>query len=134
MGGVNCWPMRTKKEYIRMIQEMVPGMSLKQIGNVLKAQELVVRLTLNLGPRNERVVTIPGLVKLRAVVRDPRPERRGRNPATGQRMIIPARPAETKVRARVLPKIVGPISKKAAKVDVGEEKLPPTRFEREPVI
>ncbi len=46
--------------------------------------------------------TIPGVVKLRVVQKEATKEREGRNPATGETIVIPAKPAHKVVKATVL--------------------------------
>jgi hypothetical protein len=61
--------MRTKKEYIQAIYDIVPSrMTKKQITAVLDTQALVVSNVLATGSAVDRIVTIPGVAKLRSVV------------------------------------------------------------------
>lgn len=125
--------MRTKKEYIKAIQDMVPGeLTQKQIENVLDTQALVVAHTLRTGPAADRLVTIPGIVKLYSVGVPGRAARSAINPATGGRIVIPPKPASTKVKVRLLAKVTGKEAvRRPSKIAPLHR---PTRFEREDVI
>jgi DNA-binding protein HU-beta len=46
--------------------------------------------------------TVPGITKLTVKMRGPTAARKGRNPATGEEIMIKAQPAKKVVRARVL--------------------------------
>ena len=50
-------------------------------------------------------VKIGGLVQMTVRVKDATKERPGRNPATGEEITIPAKPASVTVRARALAKV-----------------------------
>jgi nucleoid DNA-binding protein len=49
--------------------------------------------------------TLPGLLKVRSVKRPATKKRMGRNPATGQEIVIPAKPATTRVRVTQLKRL-----------------------------
>jgi nucleoid DNA-binding protein len=124
--------MRTKKEYIQAIYDIVPSrMTKKQIVEVLDTQALVVSNILATGSAVDRIVTIPGVAKLRSVVVAGKPPRNAMNPATGRRMVIPAKPASTKVKVKLLSKVTGKTVRRASKIAPPHR---PTRFEREDVI
>jgi hypothetical protein len=128
--------MRTKKQYVTAIQGLMTGVPRALIEEVLKAQEIVVGRTLGTGKPSDRVITVPGVVKLMARLQEAKPERRARNPATGHMMVIRAQPAHIKIKARF------PVTLKRA---VGEKLYIPkpamvekprrlSRYERPPVI
>lgn len=52
--------------------------------------------------RQGRSVTLPGIVKLRVTQVPRRSARQGINPATGEAMRIPAKPAHRKVKAKLI--------------------------------
>src|SRR5262245_41049765 len=52
-----------------------------------------------LGKKGPGVVTLPGLLKIKKVEKPATKEREGRNPATGQTIIIKAKPKRTVVKA-----------------------------------
>ncbi len=49
--------------------------------------------------------TLPGLLRVRAVKRPATKKRMGRNPATGEEIVIPAKPATTRVRITPLKRL-----------------------------
>ncbi len=55
-----------------------------------------------LGSRGPGEFVIPGLLKLKTVKRPAQPAREIRNPATGEKMMAPPKPASKKVRATPL--------------------------------
>jgi nucleoid DNA-binding protein len=70
-----------------------------QIGKVFDALFDLIKSQLSKSPK---MFTLPGLVKLQVKKKKATKERQGRNPSTGAPMTIPAKPASTVVRARVL--------------------------------
>lgn len=124
--------MRTKRELIQAIHDTVPvTITKKQIEAVLDTQALVVAHALVAGPAVERLVTIPGVVKLISVVTKAKLARIAINPATGGRIMVPAKPSSTRVRVKLLSKITGKSVRRSSKIAPLHR---PTRFEREPVI
>src|SRR5260370_21977233 len=76
------------------------GLTRKQIASVFDAfSELVQR---EVGRKGPGVVVLPGLAKIKRVVKPATKERQGRNPATGEPMMIKAKPAPTVVRVQPL--------------------------------
>jgi nucleoid DNA-binding protein len=71
-----------------------------QVAKVFDSLEKLVHRELS--KKGIGVFTIPGLVKVRLAKKKATKEREGRNPQTGAKMIIKAKPATTVVRARVL--------------------------------
>jgi DNA-binding protein HU-beta len=55
-----------------------------------------------LGPRGPGEFVIPGLLKLKAVKKPATKDRPGKNPFTGEAMIIKGKPASKKIRATAL--------------------------------
>ena len=76
------------------------GLSKKDIASVF--DELTKLLEENLGKRGPRVFNIPGLMKVYVHQRKASPARTGRNPATGEEVQIPARPAKEVIKVRAL--------------------------------
>jgi nucleoid DNA-binding protein len=128
--------MRTKKQYVAAIQELMTGVPRALIEEVLKAQERVVQRALSTGPKVGRVITVPGVVTIFSTPQPWRPERRARNPATGKMMVIPAKAASVKLKTKT------PVSLRRAAGEriIGDpepEVLKPrrlSRYERPPVI
>ena len=71
----------------------------KQIGTVLDALSEFIKS--QIGKKGPGIFVLPGLLKIKKRVRPAQGERKGRNPKTGEEMIIKAKPAKTVVR--VLP-------------------------------
>jgi nucleoid DNA-binding protein len=56
----------------------------------------------NLKPRGPQTFTIPGLMKIAVKKKPAQKARTGRNPATGEEITIPAKPATKQVKVRPL--------------------------------
>ena len=89
----------TKSEILRTLSEKT-GLQKKDVSSVLEALDAYIRS--QLGKRGPGVFTLPGLVKLTVVTKPATKARMGRNPATGEPMMIKAKPARKVVRARPL--------------------------------
>lgn len=76
------------------------GLTRAQVGSVF--DELEVLMMRHVKKRAVGEFTLPGLLKIRSVKRPATKKRMGRNPATGEQIEIPARPATTRVRATPL--------------------------------
>ncbi len=76
------------------------GLTRKQIGVVF--DELTKLIRKDVGKKGPGVFALPGLLKIKRVSKPPTPERMGRNPATGEPMMIKAKPARTVVKAQPL--------------------------------
>ena len=79
------------------------GLTRAQVGSVL--DELEVLVMRHVKKRAVGEFTLPGLLKIRSVKRPATKKRMGRNPATGEQIEIPARPATTRVRATPLKRL-----------------------------
>ena len=76
------------------------GLTRKQIGSVFdELTNLIKRAVSTKGPG---VLALPGLLKIKRVTKPASKARQGRNPATGEPMMIKAKPARTVVRAQPL--------------------------------
>ncbi len=90
----------TKTQIIAHIAEST-GLSKKQVAEVFS--ELGDLITAHMKRRGSGEFTIPNTgVKIRRVKKPARKARMGRNPATGEPMKIPAKPASTTVRVTAL--------------------------------
>ncbi|HHI76405.1 MAG TPA: DNA-binding protein [Gammaproteobacteria bacterium] len=90
----------TKTQILNHIAEAT-GLSKKQVGEVFS--ELGDLITAHMKRRGSGEFTIPDTgVKIRRVKKPARKARMGRNPATGEPMKIPAKPASTTVRVTAL--------------------------------
>jgi nucleoid DNA-binding protein len=76
------------------------GLSRKQIASVF--DELTNLIKRDVGKRGPGVFALPGLLKIKRVNKPATKARQGRNPATGEPMMIKAKPARTIVRAQPL--------------------------------
>ena len=85
----------TKSQLTQALTESVEGVSKKQVSALLEA------LTDLAYKQAKNSFTIPGIGKLVLQNRPPRPARPGRNPATGETIMIPAKPASKVVKFRV---------------------------------
>ena len=76
------------------------GLSRKQIATVF--DELTNLIKRDVGKKGLGVFALPGLLKIKRVNKPATKARQGRNPATGEAMMIKAKPARTVVRAQPL--------------------------------
>jgi nucleoid DNA-binding protein len=84
-----------------MFQELAErtDLSKKQVAAVFDALSDFVRQQVTKGPG---VVNVAGLLKIKKVVKPATKERMGRNPQTGEPMLIKAKPKRTVVKALAL--------------------------------
>jgi nucleoid DNA-binding protein len=73
------------------------GLTRKQIGSVFDAYTEIIKK--DVGKKGPGVVLLPGLLKIKRVTKAATKPRQGRNPATGEPMMIKAKPARTVVKA-----------------------------------
>lgn len=78
-------------------------LSRKQVDAVLSELESLIER--HIKKRGVGEFTLPGLLKVRAVKRPASKKRMGRNPATGQEIVIAAKPATTRVRVTPLKRL-----------------------------
>jgi nucleoid DNA-binding protein len=76
------------------------GLSKKQVAAVFDG--LTDFIHGEVGKKGPGVFVLPGLLKIKRVVKPKTEERMGRNPATGEPMLIKAKPARTVVKAQPL--------------------------------
>jgi nucleoid DNA-binding protein len=76
------------------------GLSRKQVAAVFDS--LTDYIKNQVGKKGPGVVNVAGLLKIKRVQKPAAPERMGRNPATGEPMMIKAKPARTVVKAQPL--------------------------------
>ncbi len=79
------------------------GLTRKQVGSVL--DELESLIGRHISKRGVGEFTLPGLLKVRAVKRPATKKRMGRNPATGEEIVIAAKPASIRVRVSALKRL-----------------------------
>lgn len=75
----------------------------KQVDTLLTELENLIER--HISKRGVGEFTLPGLLKVRAVKRPATKKRMGRNPATGEEIVIPAKPATTRVRVTPLKRL-----------------------------
>jgi nucleoid DNA-binding protein len=76
------------------------GLSRKQVAALF--DELTKLIKRDVGKKGPGVFALPGLLKIKRVTRPATKARQGRNPATGEPMMIKAKPARTVVKAQPL--------------------------------
>lgn len=76
------------------------GLTKKQIDEVFAALGTLIKK--QLAKKGPGIFTLPGLLKLRRKETKKKPAREGKNPQTGEKIMIPAKPAGVTVRASAL--------------------------------
>jgi nucleoid DNA-binding protein len=71
-----------------------------QVSSVIAEMDALIKG--QLGKKGPGVFQIPGLIKLQVRMRPAQPAKKGRNPLTGQEIMIPAKKASKRVVARPL--------------------------------
>ena|SRR5947209_11495698 len=89
----------TKSAVFQTLAEAT-GLTRKQIATVF--DELTNLIRQDVGKKGPGVFALPGLLKIKRVHKDATKPRMGRNPATGEPMMIKAKPARTIVKAQPL--------------------------------
>ncbi len=92
----------TKTGILNEIAERT-DLSRKQVDAVLGELENLIER--HIKKRSVGEFTLPGLLKIRSVKRPATKKRMGRNPATGEEIVIPAKPASTRVRVTPLKRL-----------------------------
>jgi len=78
-------------------------LSRKQVDGVLGELEILIERHIKKGGCGE--FTLPGLLKIRSVKRPATKKRMGRNPATGEEIVIGPKPASIRARVTALKKL-----------------------------
>jgi nucleoid DNA-binding protein len=78
-------------------------LSRKQVGAVIEELEVLIERHIKKGGAGE--FTLPGLLKVRSVKRPATKKRMGRNPATGEEIVIGPKPASIRVRVTALKRL-----------------------------
>ena len=88
-----------------MLNEIATNTDLSkaQVSAVLEELESVIER--HIRKRGAGEFTLPGLLKIKAAKRPATKKRMGRNPATGEEIVIPAKRATTRVRVTALKKL-----------------------------
>lgn len=91
----------SKSEILNSLSETTE-LSRKEVNAVLEALEALIEDNLTKG---SGVFNMPGLMKIYVHEKKATPEREGRNPATGDPIVIKAKPASKVVKVRPLKKL-----------------------------
>jgi nucleoid DNA-binding protein len=91
----------SKSEILNSLSETTE-LSRKDVNAVLEALEALIEENLTKG---SGVFNMPGLMKIYVHEKKATPEREGRNPATGDPIVIKAKPASKVVKVRPLKKL-----------------------------
>jgi nucleoid DNA-binding protein len=95
-------PASKRRSRAEIIREIAEGTDLKP-GKVREVFEaLTALMAADLGRKGPGEFNFQGLMKLRTVNRPATKARKGRNPFTGEEIMIKAKPASRKVRVRAL--------------------------------
>jgi nucleoid DNA-binding protein len=92
----------TKTAILNEIAEST-NLTRAQVGSVLEELESVIERHIRKRAAGE--FTLPGLLKIKAAKRPATKKRKGRNPATGEEIVISAKPATTRLRVTALKKL-----------------------------
>lgn len=87
---------RTKSELIKSIAEATE-LSRGQVVSVFEA--LAAEIKRDLGKKGPGVITVPGLLKIKVIHKPATKAREGKNPFTGETIMIKAKPARNVVKA-----------------------------------
>ncbi len=91
----------SKSEILNTLSETT-GLSRKEVGTVLDGLENLIEDNLTKGCG---IFNLPGLMKIYVHVKKATPEREGRNPSTGEPIVIKAKPESKVVKVRPLKKL-----------------------------
>jgi len=91
----------SKSDILNSLAEST-GMSRKEVSTVLESLENLIESQLKGG---SRIFNLPGLLKIYVHQKKATPEREGRNPQTGETIVIKAKPASEVVKVRPLKKL-----------------------------
>lgn len=92
----------TKTQILNELAER-SGVAKKDVSEVLEKLEALIEESL--GKKGPGVFTLPGLMKISIKTVKARPARMGRNPQTGEEMMIAAKKASKKVKVTALKKL-----------------------------
>jgi nucleoid DNA-binding protein len=96
---------KAKMSKTRIVSDIAEttDLSRKQVASVLDALEVLIER--HIKKRSVGEFTLPGLLKIRSVKRPASKARMGRNPATGEEILIGPKPASIRVRVTALKKL-----------------------------
>ena len=79
------------------------GLTRREVASVMSELEILIER--HIKKRAVGEFSLPGLLKIRSVKRPATKKRMGRNPATGEEIVVPAKPATTRVRITALKRL-----------------------------
>lgn len=79
------------------------GLTRGEVASVMSELEILIER--HIKKRAVGEFSLPGLLKIRSVKRPATKKRMGRNPATGEEIVVPAKPATTRVRITALKRL-----------------------------
>jgi len=96
---------RSKSEILNQLAEATE-LSRKEVSSILEALEELIEQDLTKGCG---IFNLPGMLKIYVYNKPATKARPGRNPQTGEEIMIPAKPASQVVKVRALKKLKGMI-------------------------
>ncbi len=96
---------KTKMTKTAILNELSEKTDLSRKQVALVFDELEVLIERHIRKRGTGEFTLPGLLKIRSVKRPATKKRMGRNPATGEEIMIGAKPASIRVRVTPLKRL-----------------------------
>jgi nucleoid DNA-binding protein len=96
---------KTKMTKTAILNEIASNTNLTRTQVSAVMDELESLIERHIRKRSVGEFTLPGLLKVKAAKRPATKKRMGRNPATGEEIAIPAKPATTRVRVTALKKL-----------------------------
>jgi len=96
---------KTKMTKTGIINEIATNTELSKAQVLAVMEELETLIERHVKKRAVGEFTLPGLLKIKAAKRPATKKRMGRNPATGEEIVIAAKPATTRVRVTALKKL-----------------------------
>ena len=97
--------LRTKMTKSAMLTHLAQetGLTRGQVDSVMTELEILIER--HIKKRSVGEFSLPGLLKIRSVKRPATKQRMGRNPATGEAVVVAAKPATTRVRITALKRL-----------------------------
>ena len=96
---------KAKMTKTAILNEIATNTNLSRAQVISVMDELESVIERHIRKRSVGEFTLPGLLKIKAAKRPATKKRMGRNPATGEEIVIPAKPATTRVRVTALKKL-----------------------------
>ena len=97
--------LRNKMTKAAMLTHIAQETGLTRVEVASVMSELEILIERHIKKRAVGEFSLPGLLKIRSVKRPATKKRMGRNPATGEEIVVPAKPATTRVRITALKRL-----------------------------